>query len=238
MTSSAKYHLTYWPGIPGRGEYVRLALEEAGAEYDDTPGGAGEVLELLKPDFDTGANPPKFAPPVLRCGDLQLSQTLNILLFLGPRLGLAPEGDSRYHVNEIAITALDLSDEAHNVHHPVGVGLYYEDQRPEAARSAQQFCKERIPKFFGYFNRVLEKNGTGWLVGDKLTYADLFVFHVVDGIKYSFPKAAERTLKKLEKLQEHYERVKSRPRIKAYLESERRQKYSMGLFRHYLELDV
>jgi len=239
--TAEKYHLSYWPGIPGRGEFVRLALEEAGAEYEDTPGGADEVLKHIDPKFHDEKNPPPLAPPMLRVGETLIYNTANILLFLGPRLGLVPDDEiGPYHVNEISLAALDLNNEAHNSHHPIGSGLYYEDQKPEALRAAENFRKVRIPKFFGYFNRVLAQNKQSkseWLVGKGLTYADLVVFHVVDGVKFAFPKASAKVLKENKLLQEHYDRVKAQPRIKAYLESDRRQKFSMGIFRYYPELD-
>lgn len=204
-------------------------------------------------------NTPPFAPPILKVGNHLLYQTTNILLFLGPKLGLIPDDElGLYQVNELALTAWDLSDEAHNtqyvpVHfhevlvltplahsHPIGVGLYYEDQKDAAAENAKQFRESRIPKFFGFFNRVLEQNkasNSDYLVGSSLTYADLVLWQVIDGLKFAFPKATERELGKLELLKAFYDRVKERPRIKEYLGSKRRQKYSNGLFRHYEELD-
>ncbi|TGZ76456.1 glutathione S-transferase [Ascodesmis nigricans] len=234
--------LVYWPGFPGRAEPIRLALEEAAAEYDDTPGGMDELMKYVTPEFvDPNGNTPPFAPPILKVGNHLLYQTTNILLFLGPKLGLIPDDElGLYQVNELALTAWDLSDEAHNTHHPIGVGLYYEDQKDAAAENAKQFRESRIPKFFGFFNRVLEQNkasNSDYLVGSSLTYADLVLWQVIDGLKFAFPKATERELGKLELLKAFYDRVKERPRIKEYLGSKRRQKYSNGLFRHYEELD-
>ncbi|KAA8900827.1 glutathione S-transferase-like protein [Sphaerosporella brunnea] len=233
MTSAPEYHLIYWRGIPGRGEFVRLAFEATGTAYIDTPGGNDEVVAALS---ESDYRPVPFAPPVLKSGDMVLGQTANILLFLGPRLGLVPDTEKgRLQVNQLALTALDLSDEANNVHHPIGVSLYYEDQKPEAARAAKLFREERMPKFFEYFEKVL--TGNEWLVGDQLSYADLVLWQVVDGLKFAFPKASNRVLRPLASLQRHYERVKNIPNVKRYLESDRRQQYSMWIFRHYPELD-
>ncbi|KAE8149809.1 glutathione S-transferase [Aspergillus avenaceus] len=247
MSSTAPYELIYWPGIPGRGEFIRLALEEAGAEYTDTAhqeGGVQQVLSLIDRKFQGDpSGPPPFAPPVLKHGDLRISQTPNILLYLGPRLGLTPSGDGAYQVNSLALTALDgLSNEPHDTHHPIAVELYYEDQVEESKRRAESYRTNRLPKFLSYFERVLAPQvaqGRPWLYGDTLTYADLVFYQCIDGLKFAFPRAVSR----LERTGQYpnvfklYETVKDRPRIKAYLESDRRQKYSQGIYRHYPELD-
>ncbi|KAE8381685.1 glutathione S-transferase [Aspergillus bertholletiae] len=245
--SNGPYHLIYWPGIPGRGEFIRLALEEAGAEYTDTAqeeGGVQSVLSLIDKNYEGDeCGPPPFAPPVLKHGDFRISQTPNILLYLAPRLGLAPDGDAIYQVNSLALTALDgLSNEPHDTHHPVASELYYEDQLEESKRRSESYRKNRLPKFLSYFERVLRPQaaqGRPWLYGETLTYADLALFQGIDGVKFAFPHALSR----LEKSGEYpnvfrlYDAVKNRPRIKAYLASDRRQKYSMGIYRHYPELD-
>lgn len=245
------YRLVYWPGLPGRGEFIRLAFEEAGAEYTDTAhieDGVSEVLAHVsgkEPNDDI--NTPLFAPPILKHGDLVINQTPNILLYLGPRLGLVPSSeddpDALYRVNGLALTALDgLANEPHDCHHPIATDLYYEDQKVESKRRAEDYVKNRLPKFLGYFERVLESKASGegpWLYGGKLTYADLVLFQCVDGLKFMFPKAT----KKLEEKGEHskvfalHKAVAERPRIKEYLESSRRQKYSNGIYRYYEELD-
>ncbi|KAH7632595.1 hypothetical protein B0T09DRAFT_256311 [Sordaria sp. MPI-SDFR-AT-0083] len=246
------YSLTYWPEIPGRGEFIRLALEEAGAEYVDTAkteGGIDEVMAHIKgekPDDDT--NPPIFAPPILKHGDLVISQTPNILLYLGPRLGLVPgveeDPDALYKVNELALTALDgLSNEPHDCHHPIASELYYEDQKEEAKRKAEHYVKTRLPKFLGYFERVLNSKASGegpYLYAGKLSYADLVLFQCLDGLKFMFPKAMAKLEKegKHSKLFELYDAVKQRPKLKEYLEGPRRQKYSSGLYRYYEEFDI
>lgn len=184
------YHLIYWPGLPGRGEHVRLALEEAGADYTDTAfaeGGIDEVLSYVQGKAsDDGVNAPPCAPPILKHGDLVISQTPNILLYLGSRLGLVPDTDTDpdglYRVNALTLTALDgLSNEPHDCHHPVATGLYYEDQKDEAKRKSEDYVKTRLPKFMSYFERVLKSKASGdgpWLYGGRLTFADLVLFQV------------------------------------------------------------
>ncbi|KAK6197190.1 hypothetical protein LQW54_010846 [Pestalotiopsis sp. IQ-011] len=246
------YELIYWPSIPGRGEHVRLALEEAGATYTDTAhienGIQSVMAQIDAKNTGDDENPPPLAPPILKHGDLVISQTSNILLYLGPRLNLVPstadDADGLYKVNQLALTALDgLSNEPHDCHHPVATGLYYEDQKEESLRKSKDFVKNRLPKFLGYFERVLQGKASGegpWLYNGKLSYADLVLFQCVDGVKFAFPKAVEAAEKsgKYDKVFKLYDAVKDRPRIKEYLKSERRQKYSIGIYRYYPELDV
>jgi glutathione S-transferase len=241
------YKLVYWPGIPGRGEFIRLALEEAGADYSDTEGGVDEVLASIQ-DAGDEINTPILAPPILKHGELRISQTSNILLYLAPRLGLVPDTDQDpdglYRVNSLALTALDgLSNEPHDCHHPIATGLYYEDQKEESKRKSEDYVKNRLPKFLSYFERVLGSKSSGdgpWLYGGSLTYADLVLFHCVDGVKFMFPKA----MAKLEQGGKHakvfalHRAVGERPKIAAYLNSPRRQKYSDGIYRYYEELDI
>lgn len=248
---SEMYHLLYWPGIPGRGEHIRLALEQAGADYTDTAHteeGAKPILaQIDEKNKGDSNNPPPLAPPILKHKDLVISQTSNILLYLGSTLKLAPHQDEDtagiYHVNQLALTALDgLSNEPHDTHHPVAVAQYYEDQKDEAKKKAKDYRENRLPKFLGYFQRVLEgdaSKGGEYLYGGKLTYADLVLFQTVDGVSFAFPKCVEKLRKsgKYDKVFALHARVKGLKNIKAYLESDRRQKYSMGIYRYYPELD-
>ncbi len=236
------YELHYWPMIQGRGEFVRLALEEAGADYidvarrDDDDGGIEPMLDRLA---DPQNPRPPFAPPFLRDGAVVIGQTAAILLYLGPRLGLvgASEPD-RIWTHQLQLTIADAVNEAHDTHHPLGVGLYYADQKPEALRRAEGFRAERIPKFLGYFERVLTANGGEHLVGSTLSYADLSLFQLVAGLLYAFPKAAAAALRDTPHVARLHEGVAQRPRIAAYLASDRRIPFNEdGIFRRYPELD-
>jgi glutathione S-transferase len=236
------YQLHYWPTIQGRGEFVRLALEEAGAAYVDVArggkdeGGGEEALMA-----DRGAHDhPSFAPPYLVDGELVIGQTANILLHVGFRHGLAPRDEGgRLWVNQLQLTIADLVAEAHDVHHPVGMGLYYEDQKAEAARRAEEFRGPRIKKYLGWYETVLEKAPKGgWLTGSALTYADLSLFQVVEGLRYAFPNAMARLEPGLKRVIAVHDAVAQRPNIAAYLTSERRIPFSTeGIFRAYPELD-
>jgi glutathione S-transferase len=235
------YELYYWASIPGRGEFVRLALEEAGALYVDVArmdGGEERMLALLE---DTALACPPFAPPFLKAGNRLIGQTANILLFLGERHGLAPKSEAgRLWTHQLQLTLADLVVEVHDTHHPIAGSLYYEDQRPEAKRRAADFVGNRLPKFFRYFERVLTSNPSGpsHLVGARLTYADLSLFQVVAGLNYAFPKAMARTAKACPDALALYARIAARPRIAAYLASGRRLPFNQqGIFRHYAELD-
>jgi len=239
------YELYYWPGIQGRGEFVRLALEEGAAKYVDVAlvpeeqgGGVPAIMRFLN---DQEAERPPFAPPLLKAGRRVISQTPNILLFLGGRLKLAPRDESgRLWTHQLQLTIADFIAEIHDTHHPIGSGLYYEDQKPAAKRRSEDFLANRLPKFLGYFERVLERNPArgGWLVGGRLSYADLSLAQVIAGLRYSFPKASRKALARHPRLTKLHEQAFARPRIKRYLGSGRRVAFSnYGLFRRYPELD-
>jgi glutathione S-transferase len=241
---SMRYELYYWPEIQGRGEFVRLALEDGGADYVDVArrserNGMGMAAMFRMLENEALVQLP-FAPPFLKAGDQVIGQTANILLFLGPRLGLTPLDEAgRLWVHQLQLTVADLVAEAHDTHHPIGSGLYYEEQKEEAIRRAGDFTTSRMPKFLDYFEAVLQRNpGSEWLVGESATYVDLSLFQVVEGLRYAFP----RTMKWLEAeyplLVALHDRVAERKRIKAYLKSKRRVPFNNDdVFRRYRELD-
>lgn len=238
-----RYELHYWPTIQGRGEFVRLALEDAGADYVDVArqptrqgGGPRALAQLLQQ-----LAPPPFAPPVLVAGRLVLAQTANILFFLGPVLELASEDEEeRLWINQLQLTIADLVNEAHGTHHPIASGLYYEDQKAGAKAAAGHFRRERIPKYLGYFERILEgggESGAG-LVGERVSYVDLSLFQVVRGLQYAFPNTMQALEPKISNTLALCRRVEQRPRLAAYLSSPRRIPFNEdGIFRHYPELD-
>ena len=232
-----RYQLYYWTGIQGRGEFVRLALEDAGADYADVARERGDdaIMPFLRCDMP-GARP--FAPPFLKAGRLVIAQTAEILFYLAPRHGLVPGSESaRLYAHQLQLTLSDLVVEAHDTHHPIASGLYYEDQRPAAKQRAEDFRKQRIPKFLGYFEDVLEKGGGRHALG-RHSYVDLSLFQVMSGLAYAFPTAMKRMRRKLPRLNALAERVAERPRLAAYLASPRRIPFNeMGIFRHYPELD-
>jgi len=236
-----RYELYYWPSIQGRGEFVRLALEEAGADYLDVARlpkqGVPALMQLLG---GKSQERPPFAPPFLKAGKLVIAQTANILLFLGPRLGLVPKVEaSRLWAHQLQLTVADWLVETHDAHHPIGGAFYYEDQKPESKRRAAHFTAERLPKFLGYFERVLARGRGGWLLGKTFSYSDLSLFQMIAGLRYAFPRAMERLEPKYPRSVALQSRVASRPRIAAYLASKRRIAFNQhGIFRHYPELDV
>ena len=239
------YELYYWPGIQGRGEFVRLALEEGGAEYVDVArmpeaqGGGVPALQRILSGKDVDR--PPFAPPFLKAGRRLIGQTSNILLFLGGRLGLAPRDESaKLWTHQLQLTIADFADEIHDTHHPIASSLYYEEQKPEAKRRTAAFLEQRVPKYLGYFESVLQRNAaqSGWLVGTALTYADLSIAQVVAGLGYAFPKRSAVALGACPRLRALHETVFARPRIERYVASGRRIPFNEhGLFRHYPELD-
>jgi len=236
------YELFYWPSIQGRGEFVRLALEEAGADYVDVArrpeaegGGVAALMKMLRAP---GLSP--FAPPFLRAGPLVIAHTANILLYLGPRHRLVPESEAeRLHANQLQLSVTDLVAEVHETHHPIASGLYYEDQKPEARRRSEHFTRERIPKFLSYFERVLEGGSRPYVFGDDVSYVDLSLFQVLEGLRYAFPNAMAHVAPGVPRLVALGERVRGRPRIAAYLASPRRLAFNEdGIFRRYPELDA
>ena len=248
-SSEDPYELLYWPGIPGRGEHIRLCFEETGTSFKDVANEAKDgikaVISRINPDnVGEMGNVPPFAPPMLRRGNLLISQLPNILLYLGPKLGLVPDEEEDpngiYFVNQLALTALDgLSNEPHDVHHPIAISAYYEEQKEEARRKAADYIENRLPKFLGYFERVLKSEasrGGEWLCGGKLTYADLVLFQTVDGVSFAFPNAITRFQDsgKYDAVFALVERVRRRENIKRYLESDRRLKYSRGIYRKFM----
>ena len=239
------YELYYWPGIQGRGEYIRLALEEAGAEYIDfalvpeKKGGGVPALERFIEGADV--EHPPFAPPFLKAGRQLIGQTANILLFLGDRLDLAPrDAAGKLWTHQLQLTLADFIVEIHDTHHPIGGSLYYEQQKAAAKRRAKAFLAERLPKFLGYFESVLQRNPAGgpWLVGARLTYADLSMAQVIAGLRYAFPLASRKALRARPRLRALHDHVFARPHIKRYIASGRRLGFNNDdLFRRYPELD-
>jgi glutathione S-transferase len=239
------YQLYYWNSIQGRGEFVRLALEEAAADYVDITRheGSGMGTEAMFQLMESGAEKtPPFAPPFLKDGDLLISHVANILFYLGPKLGLAPaDAALRYTANGLQLTITDFISEVHDTHHPISTGLYYEDQKAEAKARSAAFISDRIPKYLGYFERVLQRNSAGPLhiVGDEISYVDLSLFQVIEGLNYAFPNAMKSYAERYIGLAALHAAVRERPQIVAYLSSPRRLAFNEdGIFRHYTELDL
>jgi len=238
-----RYELYYWPTIQGRGEFARLALEDAGADYVDVARAPKRGVPALMRFLESRAvKQPPFAPPFLKAGELVIGQTANILLYLGARLGLAPKSESgRLWAHQLQLTIADWVVEVHDTHHPIAGGLYYEDQKPEAQRCAAEFTAERLPKFLGYFEQVLVRAPTkgGFALGRTASYVDLSLFQMIAGLRYAFPRAMARLEPEYPRLTAMHDRVAARPRLAAYLASRRRIPFNeKGIFRHYPELDA
>jgi len=243
---ASTYRLYYWPGIQGRGEFVRLVLEDAGISYIDVGrmpeedgGGVRAIVDILQRN-DSGT--PPFAPPILQHGDLLISQTATICRYLGIRHGLAPQRDQeRWQAEHLQITIADFVSEIHDLHHPISGALFYEDQKPEALRRAALFREQRLPKFLDYFERVLDQNTNSnnkWLVGSDCTHVDLSLFQVIAGLRYCLPNALRAAEPSHPLAAALHDCISARPRIAAYLSSDRRVRFNQdGIFRYYPELD-
>jgi glutathione S-transferase len=237
-----RYELYYWPTIQGRGEFVRLALEEAGADYVDVarrPGRRG-VPAMMKLVDGTRVERPPFAPPFLKAGKLIIGQTANILLYLGGRLGLAPRDEAgALWAHQLQLTIADLVTQIHDTHHPISGWLFFEQQRPAAKLRTRDFWRYRVPKFLGYFERVIAKSRGPYLLGRRLSYVDLSLFQIVEGLRYAFPKRMKRFERKVPRVIALRDRVAKRPRVAAYLASKRRIAFSQwGIYRYFKELDA
>jgi glutathione S-transferase len=238
-----RYELYYHAANQGRGEFVRLPLEDVGADYLDVaretgPGlGAEAMLRFMK---DAGVEHPPFAPPFLKAGKLVIGQTANILLYLGPKLGLAPKAEAgRLWAHQLQLTVSDLLQEIQCTHHPIAHGLYYDDQKPEALVYTKHFLAERLPKFLGYFERVLSGAKGSHMLGRGLSYVDFTMFQLLEGLRFSFPRTMRRVEASYPGLVALHDRITARSRIVAYLKSPRRMPFNdKGIFRHYPELDA
>jgi glutathione S-transferase len=233
-----RYQLFYWPSIQGRGEFVRLALEDAGGAYDDVarkPGGMDKMTAMM----DGRDKRPPFAPPFLKSGKLVIAQVAEILHFLGPKLKLAPRAEAdRLWLHQLQLTVTDFVKEIHDTHHPLGGELYYEDAKPEAKRFTENFLEERAPKYLGYFETVLKKSKGPYSLGRNVTYVDLSLFQLIAGLRYAFPKAMKAIERDVPRVVAVHDKVAGRERLKNYLASPRRIPFNeSGIFRHYPELD-
>jgi glutathione S-transferase len=233
-----RYELYYRPTIQGRGEYVRLALEDSGARYVDVAriSGVPAMTKLMQAPHATAP----FAPPFLKAGSLLIGQTANILLHLGSRHGLAPKTEAgRLWVHQLQLTIADLVLEIHDTHHPLGPSLYYEEQRAPAKKRTEEFWKTRVPKYLGYFEQILAGSGGAYLTGRRACYVDLSLFQIVEGLRYAFPRRMKAFERRIPGLLALHDRVAERPKIKAYLSSERRIAFNEdGIFRRYKALDL
>ena len=240
------YELFYHNRIQGRGEFVRLALEDSGAEYVDI--GRGEeakgqgspaIMAILNGE---GVERPPFAPPFLRHGELMIGQTSNVLHYLGSRIGLAPDDEHvRLFLLQLQLTVMDFVRDIHDTHHPISNTLYYEEQKDAALLAAQKFLEFRLPKYLGYFEKVIARNAQGgrYLAGNAVTYADLSMFQLVEGLRYAFPDNMAKTEANYPRLIALRDEVAQRPKLRAYLNSPRRIAFNEnGIFRRYRELDI
>jgi glutathione S-transferase len=235
-----RYQLYYWPEIQGRGEFVRLALEEGGADYVDVARRTGGTSSMMKLMNARAGNRPPYAPPFLKAGRLTIGQTANILHYIGPRLGLAPRDEAgRHWLHQVQLTVMDFVKEIHDTHHPLSSQLYYEDQKLAAKRYTKLFWQHRVPKYLGYFEGLLAASGGPYLNGRGISYADLSLFQIVAGLRYAFPTRMKRYERNVPKLSALHDAIAARPRVKAYLASKQRIPFNeMGIFRRYAELDI
>ena len=169
-----------------------------------------------------------------------IAQSAKILLYLGPRLKLAPRDEAgRLWLHQLQLTVTDFVKEIHDTHHPLGGEFYYEDQKPEAKRYAQGFLAERAPKYLGYFETVLTKERRALCAGAQVTLCRSFAVPADRGPALRLPQGDEAHRAQACRASSLCATASpKRPGIKAYLASPRRIAFNeSGIFRHYPELD-
>jgi len=241
---SPTYRLYYWPNLPGRGEFIRLVLEQAGAKYVDiarqpeAEGGGMPPLMALR--YGQGEGQPAYAPPVLRAGDFWLAQTPAICDYLAAIHRLVPtEPQGRARALQVFLTIFDVLGEVHDTHHPISKARFYEDQKQAAKQNATSFLQDRLPNHMAYFDRVLSQAGGAYLLGHTLTYVDLAMYQLLLGLKHAFPKGASQVLTQTPGLSALFDKVAAQPRVAAFKASDRSVAFSNdGIFRNYPELDL
>jgi glutathione S-transferase len=229
------YQLWYWPSIPGRGEFVRLALEAAEIEYQDMAREQG--AEALIADLQGRGGIRPFAPPYLVDGELCIGQTAHILAFLADRHDFgAGELEVDLQLIQLQLDITDIVAEVHNVHHPVAAALYYQDQMDAAYEAAQHFRDQRLPKYLDHFEAALEENGGPCVLGDRWTHVDTSLFQLMEGLDYMFPnRMRELDYPRLELCRQAVMEIAG---VEQYLASDRRLPFNEdGIFRFYPELD-
>lgn len=234
------YDLWYWPGLPGRGEFVRLFLELHGLSYRDC--GPDEGAEALMDDLKSrqGKVGEPYAPPYLADGDICVSQVAHILAYLSDKHGPTVEDKQLlFWLIQLQLDITDIVAEVHDVHHPVASGLYYDDQKDAAARAAKDFREERIPKWFAHFERAAGAVDGDWIGGARPSHVDTSLFQLIEGLEYAFPKRMKAVRGDYPKLFALRDSVRDLEPVAAYLASDRRQAFNEdGIFRHYPELDA
>lgn len=234
---SDTYALYYWPVLPGRGEIIRMLLEDAGAAYRDVgrEEGFGVIVSARKGELG-GARP--FAPPILQHGELVLSQSSVIARYIAERHGLAPSDHrGRFLAEQHFLGWSDVMVEVHDTHHPIALGLHYEDQRDAAKERTRHFLADRLGTWLQHFEHIVTQGG-GVHVGETITYPDFMARFVLRGIEYAFPRAFSEHRERIPSLLALRDRVEARPQLAAYLASDRAMAFNEhGIFRHYPELE-
>jgi len=237
------YELYYWPFIPGRGEPVRLTFAFGGVAYRDvareapSPKEGAEILVSFNEGERSEGHP--FAPPYLivdEDGERTLHwQSAHLCDLVARREGLVDEANASYAAS-LVLTLADLMDEAHDTHHPLATGLYYEEQKDAAKVRAGYFWENRIPKYLGFFEHHASDAGT--LVGEATSHVDAIAWHVLEGLHYAFPKAMASYAGRWPKLEALRACVPQHPSLGAYIASDDRMAFNeQGIFRRYPELD-
>jgi glutathione S-transferase len=239
------YDLWYWPGIQGRGEFVRVFMEAAGISYRDRArqADAQALVEDMEAREDGEGFAP-YAPPYLVARDgeneFTIAHVAHILTWLTENHDLG-SGDLQtdLHLIQLQLTITDVVAEAHDTHHPLGGSLYYEDQKQAAATRAKGFREERIPKYFDHFETALAVNPGPFCRADRFGHVDTSLFQLVEGLRYAFPRRMAQIESDYPRIFACRDAVAELPGIAAYRQSERRIPFNEdGIFRHYPELDA
>jgi len=230
--------LWYWPSIPGRGEFIRLPLEAAGVPYRDMARELG--ADALMEDMEKRQGHRPFAPPYIVDGGLVIGQVAHILTVLSDRHGFGAGELSRdLQLIQLQLDITDVVEEVHSVHHPLGVGKYYEEQKEAALIRAKEFREERMVKWLNHFEHELSLEGGPFVLGERWSHVDTSLSQLLRGLAYAFPRRSAALQGRYPRLQACREAVANLPGVAAYRASDRCIPFNKdGIFRHYPELDA
>lgn len=225
--TTPRFRLAYMP-MRNRIETARLVLEESGVPYEFEVVGWLPWVDTVKQTLPLGKLPVLYD---YDGGGGVLAQETAITRFLARSLGLAGRGE----VEEATVDSLyqQLWSTLRNHGHTHDGELYSQTALAAApARSGPRYAEmrrlnsytaaDRSCAALGVFEERLAATGTGFLVGDAVTYVDLALFYVL--FELAEPDVCPDFAARFgwPRLGAFLEAMQRRPRIDDYLRSARR----------------